>query len=251
MSLAAKLVLSPVLVAQALATRRRMPRLPEAEGPREGVVGDGPPALRLLIGGDSSAAGVGVAKQDEALAGHTVRPLADRLGAAVAWRLVARSGLTTAQCADLLAEAAEPWRADVAVFALGVNDVIDQVPTRRAIAARERLLNVLRERGGVRHVIFMPLPPVHRFPGLPQPLRWVMGADARRHDEALARWAAERARAGGDVSHIPIDLPLDPKVMASDGFHPGERVYRLCGLALADHIATHVWPRLRPLESSR
>lgn len=247
MSLAAKLVLSPVLVAQALATRRRLPRLPEAEGPREGVAGEGAVALRLLIGGDSSAAGVGVATQDEALAGQTARPLAQRIGAAVAWRLVARSGLTTAQCADLLAEAAEPWHADVAVFALGVNDVIDLVPPRRALAARERLVAHLRERAGVRHVVFMPLPPVHRFPGLPQPLRWVMGADARRHDEALARWAARR----GDVSHIPIDLPLDPKVMASDGFHPGEPVYRLCGLALADHVATHVWPRLRREEKPR
>ena len=247
MSLAAKLVLSPLLVAQALATRRRLPRLPEAEGPREGVVGTGSRMLRLLIGGDSSAAGVGVATQDQALAGHTARELARRVDAAVAWRLVARSGLTTAQCADLLAGAAEPWRADVAVFALGVNDVIEQVPPRRAVAARERLLHLLRERAGVRHVVFMPLPPVHRFPGLPQPLRWVMGADARRHDRALARWAARR----DDASHVPIDLPLDPKVMASDGFHPGEPVYRVCGLALAEHIATTVWPRLTPTETPR
>lgn len=245
MSLTAKLVLSPLLVAQALATRRRLPRLPEAEGPREGVVGTGSRMLRLLIGGDSSAAGVGVATQDQALAGHTARELARRVDAAVAWRLVARSGLTTAQCADLLADAAEPWRADVAVFALGVNDVIEQVPARRAVAARQRLLNLLRERAGVRHVVFMPLPPVHRFPGLPQPLRWVMGADARRHDRALARWAARR----DDASHVPIDLPLDPKVMASDGFHPGEPVYRVCALALAEHIATTVWPRLTPTET--
>jgi lysophospholipase L1-like esterase len=206
--------------------------------------------LRLLIGGDSSAAGVGVATQEQALAGHTVRALAERLHATVAWRLVARSGLTTAQCADLLSQAAEPWGADVAVFALGVNDIIEQVPTRRAIAARERLLRTLRERAGVRHVVFMPLPPVHRFPGLPQPLRWVMGADARRHDRALARWAAERAKIAGEVSHIPIDLPLGPKVMASDGFHPGEPVYRVCGLALADHIATHVWPLIQPPETT-
>jgi lysophospholipase L1-like esterase len=247
MGLAAKLVLSPLLVAQALATRRRLPRLPEAEGAREGVAGDGPVALRLLIGGDSSAAGVGVATQDQALAGHTVRALAERVGGAVAWRLVARSGLTTAQCADLLIEAAPPWRADVAVFALGVNDVIDLVPPRRALAARERLVAHLRGRCGVRHVVFMPLPPVHRFPGLPQPLRWVMGADARRHDAALARWAQQR----DDVSHIPIDLPLAPNVMASDGFHPGEPVYRLCGLALADHIAAHVWPRLAPTARTR
>lgn len=244
MSLVAKVVLGPLLVAQAVATRRRLPRLPEAAGAREGVVGRGPQVLRLLIGGDSSAAGVGVATQDDALAGHTVRALAERLDIAVAWRLVARSGLTTAQCAELLTEAAEPWGADVAVFALGVNDVIEQVPTLRANAARERLVNQLRNRAGVQHVVFMPLPPVHRFPGLPQPLRWVMGADARRHDRALARWARTR----GDVSHVPIDLPLDTRVMASDGFHPGEPVYRLCGLALADHIVTHVWPQLKITE---
>ena len=55
MSLTAKLLLSPLLVAQALATRVRMPRLPEAAGPREGETGRGP-LLRLLIVGDSSAA---------------------------------------------------------------------------------------------------------------------------------------------------------------------------------------------------
>ena len=43
---------------------------------------------------------------------------------------------------------------------------------------------------GVAHVIFMPLPPVRHFPGLPQPLRWVAGTDAERHDRALARRAA-------------------------------------------------------------
>ena len=75
MSLALKLALAPLLVAQALATRRRAPVLPEAEGPREGRVGRGAGALRLLIAGDSSAAGVGVAHQRDALAGHLTRAL--------------------------------------------------------------------------------------------------------------------------------------------------------------------------------
>jgi hypothetical protein len=39
MSLAVKLALSPLLVAQALVTRRRMPRLPEPSGQRHGVAG--------------------------------------------------------------------------------------------------------------------------------------------------------------------------------------------------------------------
>ncbi len=68
MSLALKLVLSPVLIAQAMGMRRRVPALPEATGPREGQLGSGAGALRVLIAGDSSAAGVGVATQDHAFA---------------------------------------------------------------------------------------------------------------------------------------------------------------------------------------
>jgi lysophospholipase L1-like esterase len=116
----------------------------------------------------------------------------------------------------------------------GVNDVIGQVPTRRALQQRAEMADWLLGDGHVQHVVFAPLPPVHRFPLLPEPLRRVLGADARRHDTALARWAATRA----DVSHIDIQFDLGPEAMAEDGFHPGEPVYRACGEALAAHIAT-------------
>jgi lysophospholipase L1-like esterase len=239
MSLAAKLLLSPVLVAQALATRARLPRLPEAAGAREGEVGRGP-RVRLWMIGDSSAAGVGVREQAQALAGTLPAALARLAQVRVQWRLLARSGVSSAECLDLLARE-EPWHADVAVVVLGVNDVVSQIPSHRAVAAREAIANRLRNAHGVAHVVFAPLPPVHRFPGLPQPLRWVAGADARRHDRAVADWAATR----GDVSHVPIELPLNAGVMADDGFHPGEPVYRVCGTALAEHIAQRVWPSLR------
>ena len=240
MSLTAKLLLSPLLVAQAVATRVRMPRLPEADGERAGEVGRGP-LLRLLIVGDSSAAGVGVARQRDALSGHLTRALAAQCTARVRWRLLARSGITSAQCLRML-EADAPAHADVAVVVLGVNDVVDQVPSLRAVRSREAIANRLRNAHGVAHVVFAPLPPVSRFPGLPQPLRWVAGADARRHDAAVAHWAAGR----DDVSHVPIDLPLNRGVMAGDGFHPGAPVYRVCGVALAEHIAAQIWPRLQP-----
>jgi lysophospholipase L1-like esterase len=239
MSLAAKLLLSPLLVAQAIATRARAPRLPEAAGEREGAVGRGP-LLRLLILGDSSAAGVGVARQSQALVGYLPPALARQAAVRVQWRLVAQSGLTSAQCLEHL-QLSAPFEADVAVVVLGVNDVVDQVPSQRAIDARERIANRLRNAHGVAHVVFAPLPPVQHFPALPQPLRWVAGQDAKRHDDAVADWARTRA----DVSHVPIDLPLNRELMADDGFHPGEPVYRICGTALAEHIATQVWPRLQ------
>jgi lysophospholipase L1-like esterase len=142
MSLAAKLLLSPLLVAQAIATRARAPRLPEPAGEREGTVGRGP-LLRLLMLGDSSAAGVGVARQSQALAGFLPPALARQAAVRVQWRLVAQSGLTSAQCLERLQSSAA-FGADVAVVVLGVNDVVDQVPSQRAIAARESIANRLR-----------------------------------------------------------------------------------------------------------
>jgi lysophospholipase L1-like esterase len=233
MSLALKLALSPLLVAQALATKRRAPTLPEAAGPREGRLGRGGDAIRVLIAGDSAAAGVGVASQHHALAGHLTRTLHRCAARPVAWSLHARSGLTTQQVHALLRSTALQ-RADVAVVVTGVNDVIDQIPSQRAVQYRAALADWLLAEGIVAHVLFAPLPPVHHFPLLPQPLRRVMGDDARRHDDAMARWAATRS----DVSHLVIALDLTPEVMASDGFHPGEPVYRTCGEALAAHIAT-------------
>lgn len=239
MSLVLKLVLSPLLVAQAVHTRRRATILPEATGARRGRVGRAgahPESLRLLIVGDSSAAGVGVRTQQQALAGQLSRSLAGALGRTVHWQLVAKTGITTPEALDLLraqrtADALAP--ADIAVVVLGVNDVVAQVPSHRAVAQRAELADWLLAHTGVRHVVFAPLPPMHRFPLLPQPLRWVIGSDARRHDAALARWAAGR----DDVSHAPFEMPLDAASMASDGFHPGEPVYRACGEALARFIA--------------
>jgi citronellol/citronellal dehydrogenase len=134
-----------------------------------------------------------------------------------------------------------PPAADVAVVITGVNDVIDQVSSRRAVRHRAALAAWLLDRRGARHVVFASLPPIGSFPLLPQPLRRCMGADAARHDAALARWSAGRP----DVSHAAIEIELTADVMAPDGFHPGEPVYRVCGEALARHIAASVWPALQ------
>lgn len=71
----------PILWWQGRRVKRDTPRLPEAAGARVGVSGAGQP-LRVLILGDSAAAGVGVSHQDQALLGqilalqhHTIRCL--------------------------------------------------------------------------------------------------------------------------------------------------------------------------------
>ena len=235
MSLALKLALAPLLVAQALQARRRLPRLPEADGPRCGEVGSevgSGPALSLLILGDSSAAGVGVATQDEALAGRLAGALARRMHARVRWQLRARSGINTTQALALLRES-PIGPVDVAVLVTGVNDVVDRIAPRHAVAARAALVEVLRRDAGVQHIVLTPVPPMQRFAGLPQPLRWMAGRDAAVHDRAMARWASSQDA----VAHLPFDMHLNAKVLAADGFHPGAQVYAVWGAVLAEHIA--------------
>jgi lysophospholipase L1-like esterase len=237
MSLTFKLLSSPLWVTQALWMRRHAQHLPEAEGERSGEVGDlgGGAPLRLLIVGDSSAAGVGVATQRQAFSGHLTRTLAQRGGLRVRWNLVARSGVSSAHALDLVQQAAPP-SADLAVVLLGVNDVIEQLPSRQAVAHRAELADWLKAHASVRHVVFTPLPPMGEFPLLRPPLRWVVSADAQRHDRALAQWAATRS----DVWHVPIPITLSSEVMACDGFHAGEPVYKVCGEAVAEFISARL-----------
>lgn len=234
-----KPLLMPVLLSQAWHARRRAPALDEAGGERSGRVSLAGRAhqapLRLLIVGDSSAAGVGVSHQRQALAGHLARNLALRCAVPIDWQLVARKGVTTAQALELL-QLHRPEPADVAVVALGVNDLIERVPIHRSLRQRSHLAAWLRRHCGVQHLVFAPLPPVHRLPLLPNPLRWVAGAEAREQDAAVARWAARR----DDVHHVPIDPDVSPHNMAEDGFHPAEPVYR----HVADELARYIAERL-------
>ncbi len=209
--------LLPVLIPQALWVLARAARLPEAAGPREGRAGQGP-RLRLLILGDSSGAGVGVEHQDEALAGRLSAELAH--DHAVEWRLVARSGATTATALEMAEGLETGVGFDHALIALGVNDVKNGVRQADWTARYDALLGVLRDRVAVGHVIVTGLPPIEHFPLLPRPLRDVLGARAARFDGSLREVAARHG-----ATHLPAGPLNVPGLMARDGFHPGPVVY--------------------------
>ncbi len=77
------------------------------------------------------------------------------------------------------------------------------------------------------------MPPLGRFPALPQPLRAVLGLRARLLDRAAARLAPRLPR----VAHLPITLAVTPALFCADGFHPGPAGYREWGALLAGPIA--------------
>lgn len=233
---AAKIVLAPALLWQGRQVRRRALRLPEAFGARAGAVGEGGPALRLLIVGDSSGAGVGAAHQDEALAGCLARALADRLGGTVHWQLLATTGHSSADALQAL-QAAELAPADVLVTALGVNDVVGQVPPRRWLELLARIDALARQRAGVRYTLHSAVPPMHLFPLLPQPLRWLLGAQAAQLNRSLAMAVQARSDRGLQAMPALMGAGSAAALMAEDGFHPGPAGYQLWANALAERLA--------------
>lgn len=224
----AKIVLSPLLIPQGLRLQRRALVLPEAMGPREGCTGNGPD-LRLLVLGDSSAAGVGVERQADALAGQLVAALEPTHR--VTWQLWAKTGATTASTLATLADRPGD-QFDVAVTALGVNDVTRGLSLRRWLAGQRAIFDRLEQIHGVRHMFVTAVPPLGRFPLLPQPMRSILGRQASRYDASLRALLLPHPTR----HHISLDLPDDPALMARDGFHPGPLVYRLWAQLLATRI---------------
>ncbi len=235
------MALAPMLKWQGLSVRRRIPRLPEPQGPRYGRAGDGPVRLRLLVVGDSSAAGVGVDHQDQALtsqlATHLARHLTQSAGqpCAVGWQLVAASGLNAHQALGLLA-AQELRPADVLVTVVGMNDTLDQTPTQQWLQDLDALRGHARHRAKIRHTVHCAPPPLEHIKALPHPLRWYLSAHAHRLTEALRRHVRHSFRR----SHfeLPRDLLKHRSEgwLASDGFHPNGALYAQWAEDLADHI---------------
>lgn len=233
LNFATRLALSPLLLAQGLSVRANAVRLPEAAGPRTGRLGSGP-KLSLLILGDSSAAGVGVDHQNDALAGQLAVLLANHF--TLDWQLVAKTGATTRTALQWL-ETHPPAPIDIVVTALGVNDVTHAVPYPLWLRQQNRMFARINTLFAPRRVYVSGVPPLGDFPILPQPLRWSLGTQARRFDAGLARLTEMSAR----LSHILFDSPLVPSQMAQDGFHPGPEIYTLWAKEMASRILSD-WP---------
>lgn len=234
---AAAVPLAPVLLVQARRTARGTPRLAPATGAEHGVAGSGAPAFRLLVIGDSTAVGVGASAHAEALPGFLAAALRDRLGRSVAWSVAGRSGATARRVVTDLVPALNGTAPDLVVVTVGINDLIRRRPLRAWADDLAALITGVRGAYRDATVLLAGMPPVHRFPALPQPLRLVVGARAR----AMDRIMREAARAHGAV-HAPMDeaMARDRRLFASDGFHPSPAGYRAWADDLARAAAPHV-----------
>ncbi|MBI1759650.1 MAG: SGNH/GDSL hydrolase family protein [Actinobacteria bacterium] len=196
--------------------------------------------VRLVLLGDSSAAGIGARGVGQTVGGA----LATRL-AGLGYRVrLSNSAISGSRTGDLGPQVSRALlgRPDVAVLLVGTNDALRASPLppiRRSVGDAVRRL-----RGAGVEVVVGTCPDLGAARSFAQPLRAVLAARCRQ----IAAAQAQAVRAAGGV---PVDLGAltgtvfrtDPGTLCLDGFHPSGDGYRLWADALL--------PAVRHAASSR
>jgi lysophospholipase L1-like esterase len=251
MSRLAVVPLGAVVFVQGKRLRRDTPKLPDAALPWAGstpadgsVVGGASMAtatgtqavpLRMLVLGDSTAAGVGADTQDDALPGTLARELVARWRRPVSWRAIGENGATARDLRERFIDEATAESFDFIFLTVGANDALG-LRARGAFGRDIRaLLAQLREANPQAIIMMSSLPAFKRFVLLPNPLRW----NLYLHSQSLE--AEARGIVAGLARTImsPPPPPYTEGFFASDLFHPSAQGYRdwAC-FAIADAFAT-------------
>jgi lysophospholipase L1-like esterase len=228
-------LLWPLLWWQARQVRRITPRLPEPPGCRAGTAGRGP-QLRLLLAGDSGAAGVGAPSQEQALCGHLVRHLSRHHR--VHWCVLAVNGLDSPGLYRLLQDAPRAHY-DVVVLSIGANDATRLCAPQRWARWQAQLAELIDSRFAPALLVHSAVPPMHACMALPQPLRWFIGRWAQQMNQCLAGRLNEDL--GRSMHWHPGTTTTEG--MADDGIHPSAQGYAVWAEGLSQYILGTRAPR--------
>ena len=245
------ILLAPIYLYQGNKIKRSTVRLPEATGERHGHVllhddtqtkttGD-LDALTIMVVGDSSAAGVGVETQNDALMGHLLKALPSQAAvqqkfAQIDWQLQATTGHTSFDALRRLYVLPKPANSiDVMVVIVGVNDTTSNISEQRWQSQLNEIITIAKRKFAAKQIIFSCLPPMAHMPAIPAPLNEFIGAKADKLDKRLQRVCRE-----SDCHYLLVDFKKAgfdaDKMFAIDGFHPNAAAYEYWGEQLAKQI---------------
>jgi lysophospholipase L1-like esterase len=234
LSLTLLMPLWPVLMLQAWYVRRIAPHMPEPPGRRSGSAGCGS-LIRLLVAGDSGAAGVGAPTQELALCGQLVRRLSQHHQ--VDWCVLAANGLDSPGLFKLLQDAPST-RFDVVVLSMGANDATALCTPLQWARWQNRLAELIDSRFTPTLLMHSAVPPMHACLALPQPLRWFMGRWARQMNQSLSTVLVEQR---GRAMHWHPETTTSGG-MAADGIHPSSAGYAAWAESLSQRILINQAP---------
>jgi lysophospholipase L1-like esterase len=207
--------------------------------------------VRLLLVGDSIAAGFGASKRKHTLGVRLAKGVARRTNRAVELFSVAVGGSQSAMLAAQLDTLPPGYQPDVALIVIGGNDVAHRVDPNRA--AEDLGAAVRRLRGLGAEVIVGTCPDLGTLPAVPQPLRHLGGRASQRL--AAAQEKAVRAAGGvpvplgGAVAALFLARPVE--MFAQDKFHPSSLGYLRSAEALLPAVVEAVQSPAGPAHHAR
>lgn len=220
----AGMLLSPLLIAQGKALRKRHPRLPNAPLPWSGRI-DGPQALSLLALGDSTIAGVGVNDSMQGLVAHLARGIYRRTARGITWASYGQRGATVKNVAEQYLPLAlqKTTKADLIVLSAGANDAISLRPVSEVEEHMMATLSALHTHHAHAVIVVSSLPAFHLFRDIPQPLRGIMAGHAQMIERRLRPLIENLSYAL--MSPPPPEYPKG--FFAADSFHPSANGYSI------------------------
>ncbi len=214
--------------------------------PVDGLYGSGPGVpYELVVLGDSSAAGLGVERPEQAPGAIIASGLAAVSGRSVRLTRVAVVGAESEGLAEQVERAlATVPRPDVAAIMIGANDVTHRVRPADAVRFLAEAVRRLRVAGA--EVVVGTCPDLGTLEPIAQPLRTVARRASRQL--AAAQTVAVVEAGGRSVSLADLlgaEFAARPREMFSaDRFHPSAAGYARCAAAMLPSVcaAVGLWP---------
>jgi lysophospholipase L1-like esterase len=233
-------MLVPIALSKGLGVRRIVPRLPPPHGRPKGQAGEGAAEIRLLVIGDSSAAGVGAERVEETLGPQIAAILHETTRKPVAWRNAGANSAVAAQVRDYVVPHIEERDFTHVIITVGTNDA-KNFKTRSAFKKGfGGLLYSIHARWPDAKIFWSPVVAMQDVPALPSTLGFILGLRVQIINAMGLQLCRERNATALDA------LPLEgPEGFAVDGFHANAIGYR----HWAQHVAGLI-PGETPVPSS-
>ena len=211
----------PLLYLQGQLTRRKVGVLPDAAGGQNGSIGEGDDAVRLLVIGESTVAGLGARTHDLALAGRFSYELSKHIERPVKWTVIGKNGVTARRTINELLPKVPDETYDYILLGIGGNDVMklsSPVKWRRDMI---ELLGILRAKYPNAPIFITNCPMIKMSTAIPQPIKFILWELSKAHDSNIKEFTADMDRVF--YYHQPRDLEIEG--FFADGIHPSEKGY--------------------------
>ena len=213
-------VFFPLLWFQGMRLKREVQRLPTPGDCPFGICKGKDKEFNILGLGESPTAGVGIARHAFTLTGLTAVRLNKLLGCTVNWNILAESGLSMKNLIKLIREHSDE-NADLVLISMGGNDVFQLTPPLIWKNNINTCVKLLFQNYKKPLILFSPVPPVGRFPVIPNPLKIAFG-----FWEFLLQASLAQAINSMDNAYLLDErFPDGKEYYLEDGIHPSPLAY--------------------------